>query len=161
MRFAPFDQPGHHPMLAMGNEKSRFSFWDLQRLEESDYIPRKHNRHAVVAATAAGRKRGRGSRANVPSVSGRSSTVLSSDARNHSETPDGSSITFAPRIVYTPNDDVSDAFRPIKPHQTVTCQKYNFSTRQMAWSNCGRWCIGVGDFAVMCILKRWDQQDVK
>lgn len=34
MRFGIFDKPGHHPMLAMGNELSEYSFWDLQRLEE-------------------------------------------------------------------------------------------------------------------------------
>ncbi|KAI9663031.1 MAG: hypothetical protein M1821_008079 [Bathelium mastoideum] len=34
MRFGLFHQPHKHPVLAIGNEKSRFLFWDLQRLEE-------------------------------------------------------------------------------------------------------------------------------
>jgi polycomb protein EED len=34
MRFGLFDQPGFRPILAMGNELSKYSFWDLQRIEE-------------------------------------------------------------------------------------------------------------------------------
>jgi len=34
MRFGLFKEPGYRPMLVMGNTKARFSFWDLQRLEE-------------------------------------------------------------------------------------------------------------------------------
>lgn len=52
--------------------------------------------------------------------------------------------------------DISDPFRPIPPHHVTTVPKYNFATRQMAWSNDGKWCVAVGDFAVMCVFKRWD-----
>jgi len=34
LRFGLLHQPGMRPILAMGNEKSRFHFWDLQKLEE-------------------------------------------------------------------------------------------------------------------------------
>lgn len=34
MRFSLFDMPGHRPILAMANMKARYSFWDLQSLEE-------------------------------------------------------------------------------------------------------------------------------
>lgn len=58
MRFGFFNQPGHRPILVMGNQRSRFSFWDLHRFEEGidgieDGTPR---------PTGSKRGRGRGSK---------------------------------------------------------------------------------------------------
>ncbi|KAJ9625127.1 hypothetical protein H2203_005082 [Taxawa tesnikishii (nom. ined.)] len=35
IRFSLFDAPGHRPILAMGNLRTRMFFWDLQSLEEA------------------------------------------------------------------------------------------------------------------------------
>lgn len=59
MRFSLFDRPGFHPMLVMGNQKSRFSFWDLQRLEEGLDV--------IDENAPKGKKKGKG-RARISSV---------------------------------------------------------------------------------------------
>ncbi|MCJ1251397.1 hypothetical protein MMC30_008630 [Trapelia coarctata] len=38
MRFSLFAPPGRHPILCIGNEKSKVFFWDLQALEEWDGV---------------------------------------------------------------------------------------------------------------------------
>lgn len=43
------------PLLAMGNDKSRFCFWDLQKLEEGYEAGEEERRRTI--ATGAGRKR--------------------------------------------------------------------------------------------------------
>ncbi|RMZ09545.1 hypothetical protein D0864_01498 [Hortaea werneckii] len=54
LRFGLLHQPSMRPVLAMGNDKSRFCFWDLQKLEEGYEAGEEEMRTAV----AAGRKRG-------------------------------------------------------------------------------------------------------
>lgn len=58
MRFGFFDQPGHHPILVAGNTNSRYSFWDLQRLEEGVDIG-SFSEEAPPASKAKGKGRAR------------------------------------------------------------------------------------------------------
>ncbi|KAI6831824.1 WD40 repeat-like protein [Hortaea werneckii] len=61
LRFGLLHQPDMRPVLAMGNDKSRFCFWDLQKLEEGYEAGEEEARRRTVATGAAGRKRsGRG-----------------------------------------------------------------------------------------------------
>ena len=41
LRFGLFHQPNMRPILAMGNEMSKFYFWDLQKCEEGEDIAKK------------------------------------------------------------------------------------------------------------------------
>jgi len=55
MRFSLFSQPGHHPILAMGNELSKYSFWDLRRLQDG-YTPQEE-RGTVIKTSKKKRSR--------------------------------------------------------------------------------------------------------
>ncbi|KAI6906021.1 hypothetical protein KC318_g7210 [Hortaea werneckii] len=59
LRFGLLHQPEMRPVLAMGNDKSRFCFWDLQKLEEGYEAGEEERRRTM--GMGAGRKRsGRG-----------------------------------------------------------------------------------------------------
>jgi len=104
MRFGLFHQPDQRPILAAGNEKSRFSFWDLQSLEEE----------------------------RVP-VAGKGKAKLVGRENAH------------------PADD---PFKLLSPMREFTVPKISFATRQIAWSNCGEWCVAVGDWAMICLFQK-------
>ncbi|KAK3061546.1 hypothetical protein LTS18_005956 [Coniosporium uncinatum] len=104
MRFGLFHQPEKRPILVAGNEKSKFSFWDLRTLEEE---------HVPVVGKGKARLAGR------------------QDAH--------------------PTDD---PFKPLPPMREYTVPKVSFVTRQVAWSNCGEWCVAVGDWAMVCLFQR-------
>lgn len=128
----------------MGNEKSKFSFWDLQRLEEgADVID-----ESAPRGKKRGRGRGRGNMMLGKYLSPMNSEDLTVAGSERSASSEGT--------IPDPRYDISDPFRPIPPHQTITVPRYEFSARQVAWSNCGKWCVAVGDYVVMCLFKRWD-----
>jgi polycomb protein EED len=41
LRFGLFHEPGKRPILAMGNERSKIYFWDLQKCEEGEDVVKK------------------------------------------------------------------------------------------------------------------------
>ena len=173
LRFSLFEN-----MLAMGNTKSKLSFWDLAKIETGPQLE-------DVVRTRRGTRGGRGrvsGLGRVTSSLGKAaqrqkqdeemedvdvdesesmSVSIASRSQVDSATPgpastsansvadDGSPLTTDPRF------DTSDPFRPIPPHHTVTVPKYNFTIRQCAWSNDGKWMIGVGEVGLLCLLKRW------
>ncbi|KAK4499130.1 hypothetical protein PRZ48_009642 [Zasmidium cellare] len=73
-RFGLFHSPGMRPILAMGNEQSAYSFWDLQRLDEG-IDPKERPK---VKKTAASRAKGKGSKESSPAI--RPNGLLSSDS---------------------------------------------------------------------------------
>lgn len=79
MRFGLYDRPHHRPMLVMGNIKARFSFWDLQKLEEG---------YDAEELTAKGKKRKKG-------VLGLAAANLSRAASNASNTSSGEFATHS------------------------------------------------------------------
>lgn len=138
MRFSLFAGPNHHPILAMGNERSKFSFWDLQALEDG--------------------------------LDDESDNDMSSDSDGVEKTPSGhgktngighqqkSKAKSQRQKLNESRFDVSDPFRPIAPHYTITVPRYNFAVRQFAWSNCGSWCVAGGQLGIMCIFRRWAEE---
>ncbi|TKX23550.1 WD domain-containing protein 14 [Elsinoe australis] len=231
MRFSLFDRPDYHPILVMGNEKSRFSFWDLYALEAGSEVsttepsgPRKYKkkrggyrprrnllqRDTSVSTTKESETPGPGNDSEgddyetaaednddepseneseqtpaldseyAASAAGRTSAARSesrdvsmtraNDESRASTTP-GPSASLRASTKPSPKKkpkgkstqqkaresrfDISDPFRPIQPHFTLTVPKYNFTVRQVAWSNCGKWCVATGEVGIMCVFRRW------
>lgn len=165
MRFSLFDAAGQRPILVMGNTKSRFSFWDLQALEEDhvvgDYKPATSGRGRPRKKNLAFDSRRSVSRLSVESPGGSSlaSPALTTtslgipDVLSPGPGPDDASQSQA-HMSTDPRYDISDPMRPLLPHHTLTVPKYNFTTRQIAWSNCGKWCVAVGEIGIMCLFHR-------
>ncbi|KAF1987660.1 WD40 repeat-like protein [Aulographum hederae CBS 113979] len=52
-------------------------------------------------------------------------------------------------------DMIDDPFQLIPAQKTISAsKKVDFAGRQMAWSNDGEWCVGVGDFGMVCVFSR-------
>ncbi|GAB7351940.1 hypothetical protein MBLNU459_g2476t1 [Dothideomycetes sp. NU459] len=148
MRFGLFDQVGRHPMLVMGNVNSRFSFWDLQRVEEG------FDMREDSTATR-GKKRGRLNARGGNSFSGLNLGREHSSVSNASSAQGTSAST--PSVAPAEHSSIlSDPYRAIKAHKMITVPKMSFACRQVAWSNCGKWCVAVGENAMVVIFKRWD-----
>lgn len=60
--------------------------------------------------------------------------------------------------------DIGDAYAAIEAHKIISLPKQQHWSqqqerpgyRQIAWSNCGKWCVATGDSAMVNIFKRWD-----
>lgn len=81
MRFSMFSQPGFHNVLAMGNELNKYSFWDLDRLEEGQGA---RDEGTPAVAGAAKRKRGVAQKVIAGNAFGRESS-LGSNASSSSK----------------------------------------------------------------------------
>lgn len=128
MRFGLFTQPFKHPILAMGNSKSRIFFWDLQNLETGS-----GSASATVDVST--------------KIKGKARAVIRDSSVASSGT--GSSSTDG-------KSRYPNAFTSIKPHKSVTVPSVTFTERQAAWSVGGEWCVVVGDHGMICIFRRWD-----
>ncbi|USW54257.1 Putative polycomb protein EED [Septoria linicola] len=155
-RFGLLHADGMRPILCMGDQETRFSFWDLQRFEEGiDPLDRPSNKP---------RKKG-GRKKKGPNVLGelrRSESIASGSSPN--QTPDASSTiassTTGPEgREYT----LSDRFTPLAPHYSVTAntdltringKERHFATSQIAWSPDGTWMVTVGDMGMICMFHR-------
>lgn len=154
MRFSLFNAPGHRPILAMGNELSKYSFWDLRRLQTghdpSEEIPERKSRK---------KKRGHHHQLNSEgSLAGLGTTLgrEGSSASNTSSTRAShlSEVSSAPsELKY----DIADPYKPIAAHHSILIPgRINFACRQVAWSNCGKWCVAVGDYGMLVLFDRWE-----
>ncbi|TKA75026.1 hypothetical protein B0A55_04792 [Friedmanniomyces simplex] len=158
LRFGLLHQPSMRPVLAMGNEESRFLFWDLQKLEEG-YDP---DEEKVVKQPR--RRKGKGVAASAQVNEGnldrlgelrRGESVAGSDAGAGTTDPSSTSVSVPPERKY----DLGDPFMPLKAHHSVVAStslspKKHFAMAQIAWSPDGRWMVGVGDYGMMCIFHR-------
>ncbi|EMC93292.1 hypothetical protein BAUCODRAFT_568121 [Baudoinia panamericana UAMH 10762] len=131
-RFGLLHRKGMRPMLAMGNEASKYLFWDLQKLEEGWDPDEDKNK----AKKPRGRKK------------------MGANAVNATD-PSSTSISAPPERKY----DLSDPFVPLKAHHSVIAAtalsaRRHFGTMQVAWSPDGKWMVGVGDFGMMCVFHR-------
>lgn len=140
MRFGLFHQPHKHPILAMGNEKSKLFFWDLQRLEEGGAADGK-DEPAFKLPRRKGRGDALGETREQSIVSNASSGAVSS-----------SNSSAPPEKKFT----VRDPFALVAAHKAVTVPKIGFAVRQIAWSNGGEWCVAVGDCGMICLFRRWE-----
>lgn len=174
-RFGLLHEPGMRPIVSMGNQESKFFFWDLQKLEEGwDPAEEKKTRgkgkpgrkpKGSVSSENLDRLNDLRRAESVPSSEGTGATRESSPCSgNHhlihlltrkAAVPSSTSISATPDRKYT----LSDPFTPIKPHSTVIpktglSSKRHFATSQMSWSPDGTWLVAVGDNGIMCIFHR-------
>lgn len=179
MRFGFFDIPGHHPILVTGNTNSRYSFWDLQRLEEGFENNGNNSFNEDAPILPKGKGRGRGRPANsrsgtaisaLPDLTREQSLVsntssgkpgnVSSDHQHHQANPvttaRGTSISTPSNVPAERKFNIGDPYMAIKAHKSITVPKMSFTCRQIAWSNCGKWCVAVGEMSMVVIFKRWD-----
>ncbi|KAK4628967.1 Polycomb protein esc [Fulvia fulva] len=152
-RFGFLHAPVMRPILAMGDQKSKFCFWDLQRLDEG-----LDPKYAAKLKKSRGRK--------TKTVSATNNLQRLGDIRRSesvaevtpSTTPDASSTVTAEREYA-----LADPYLLIKPHHTeesktelskVEGTLRHFATSQIAWSPDGTWMIAVGDLGMITIFHR-------
>ncbi|KAK3678276.1 hypothetical protein LTR78_001571 [Recurvomyces mirabilis] len=154
LRFGLLQQPDMRPILAMGNEQSKFLFWDLQKLEEG-YDPSEEKMK---------KSRGRKSRGGAANAVNQTNLSRMGELRKNSGpgsdimgvTPEASStsVSVPPERKY----DLGDSFMPLKAHRSIVANTdvvgNHFATAQIAWSPDGAWMIGVGDHGMMCMFHR-------
>ncbi|KAJ9635815.1 hypothetical protein H2199_008167 [Coniosporium tulheliwenetii] len=132
MRFGLFHAPEKHPILVMGNERSKLFFWDLQALEEgfeaSD--PQQHGRggEGVLREESI-----------ASNVSGVSSNVGSVGVSSATSTGSGGERKW----------NIGDPFRGIVAHKSITVGKVTFATRALGWSGGGECSREVSSWTVM------------
>lgn len=172
-RFGLLHTPAMRPILCMGNQESKYFFWDLQKLEEGWDIgeekPKKRRRKPKSGVSSENLSRLDDLRGGVKVESfassdgaggatrewAMSSSIPSAMLMCVSAMPSSTSNSGAPERKYA----LSDPFLPLKPHHTITpktnlSSRQHFATSQMAWSPDGTWLVGVGDFGMMCIFHR-------
>ncbi|KAI9839265.1 MAG: hypothetical protein M1819_003259 [Sarea resinae] len=133
MRFGLLNQPGLHPILAMGNTNSRIYMWDLQRLE----VWSKNGGVPWAAPLRRSRKQ-QGPQREESFTSNTSSGVITNSN-------DG------PNTSHNKKYNISDPFGEIEPHTSATVPRVSFATRQIAWSVGGEWMVAVGDNGMIAI----------
>ncbi|KAF2180561.1 WD40 repeat-like protein [Zopfia rhizophila CBS 207.26] len=179
IRFGLFHEPGKHPILVAGNEKSRLFFWDLQRLEEAGAIedsafkrPERKAKKDNVASITSGisnlplglpSRMREGSAVSNASSAAQSSSSMPVSTTASVATGTGSNTTSAPSKSKTAKekDDrttgIGDSFHSIIAHKTVMVPKITFTVRQLSWSRGGEWCVAVGDHGMIAIFTRWEE----
>ncbi|GAB7339652.1 hypothetical protein MBLNU457_6238t1 [Dothideomycetes sp. NU457] len=168
-RFGLFDGLSGHPMLVMGNSKSKYCFWDLQKLEQGPDAQDLPTAKRGSSKRRGGGYAGRGAKMGMSALARDAQAQAQADERSASasagadnDSNSAAAMTPVPtgpmrtgNAILDAKFDPSDPFRPIPPHHTVTVPKYNFLTRQCAWSNDGRWLVGTGQMGLIVIMKRW------
>ncbi|SMQ50974.1 unnamed protein product [Zymoseptoria tritici ST99CH_3D7] len=152
-RFGLLHAEGRRPMLAMGNQSSVYSFWDLQKLHEGIDRTEKRGRKKGVAtaASAAGKAKA--------SASIRSESIAESTPDLETTSLPSNPSSDAPPIPSARDTShLSDPFKPIDPHHRISIKTKlitkHFATSQIAWSPDGKWMVGVGDEGFMCLFHR-------
>lgn len=173
MRFSLFSRPDLHPILAMGNEVSKYSFWDLRRLQDG-YAPTEER----GTLTRVGRKKRSRNGAGESVFGSFASTKLGREGSTTSNASSGESIPCISSFSSIFTDpflaiarashmsdtstantdlkfDVADPYKPLIAHRTIEIPgRLSFACRQVAWSNCGKWCVAVGDYGMTVVFKR-------
>ncbi|KAK5138212.1 hypothetical protein LTR08_004908 [Meristemomyces frigidus] len=154
LRFSLLHTAGMRPILAMGNEKSKFHFWDLQKLEEG-----------YDASEVQRTRKSRGGRKPKKGVAtaavNKSNLDRFGELRREQSGPSDATCPSSTSVSATPERkfDLSDPFMSLKPHHQVVANttlspNQHFATRQIAWSPNGTWMVAVGDNGMMCIFNR-------
>jgi polycomb protein EED len=184
LRFGLLHQPDLRPILAMGDDKSRFMFWDLEKLEEGWSPEEERALNVKKTGRKPGKAKGKGkARADDSSETASSVTTINrlgelrrgtpaEGTRTYSfpRPPSASSLTHffaadpsaATSTSFPPERkfDLGDPFMPLKPHRTIHCNDMtlsktkHFATTQIAWSPDGCWMVAVGDSGMMCMFHR-------
>jgi polycomb protein EED len=144
IRFSIFHEPGRHPILTAGNERSKAFFWDLQRLEE-----------AGTCDEAQGNKANLGLPRHVRegSVSSNASSAVSTGSGPTKNKRKKTKEKEQPK-----NRGIADPFLSIKAHKIIEIPKYTaFPFRHFSWSRDGQWCVGAGDNGLINVFHRWEK----
>ncbi|KAI6823508.1 WD40 repeat-like protein [Hortaea werneckii] len=160
LRFGLLHQPQMRPVLAMGNDKSRFCFWDLQKLEEG-YEAGGKEEEEMRTAVAAGRKKGVAQPVNkmnldrLSELRRQQGVEIGAEGSSSGAEPSGTSVSVAPEWKY----QLGHSFEPLAPHHQVTANtalspSNHFATTQIDWSPDGCWMVAVGDHGMVCIFHR-------
>ncbi|OJD38842.1 wd40 repeat-like protein [Diplodia corticola] len=163
-RFGLFHMPHKHPILVMGNEKSRFMWWDLQRLEEgSDDIVKTEMTFRVPNKRKRTERDGSGvgaGRSNLisreESIASNASSGIASTGTGSSSVQSGNSNSADKKAAVKKLWSISDPFAPVPPHKSIVIPKMTFCSRQIAWSVGGEWAVAVGDHGMVCVFRRWE-----
>ena len=143
MRFGLFHQPFKRPVLVIGNEKSRFSWWDLQRLEEGLDTASEDGGGGSLRVPFQGRKdKSALGMAREQSVASEASSGVGSS----------NSGSAAPERKFA----INDPFTSVEAHKKITVPKVAFATRQIDWSPGGEWAVAVGDHGMVVMFRRWE-----
>ena len=159
MRFSLFAAAGARPILAVGNDRSKVYFWDLQSLEEweGEDPAAVAEEGAVVAAVkpmagvgTRGRGRVGGRKGVARAVTKREESIASSSVTGSASAAGGGkkASTAAQKFA------VDDPFRALRHHEKCTVPKVTFAVRQIAWSVGGEWMVAVGDQGMVALFKR-------
>ncbi|GME52513.1 hypothetical protein GTA08_BOTSDO08672 [Neofusicoccum parvum] len=167
-RFSLFHMPNKHPILVIGNEKSKFMWWDLQRLEEATDGDSKTTTPGADSVFRVPNKRKRAER-DVPGLGmgrgmlmQREESIASNASSGIVSTATGSSAQSSnsnggpTRKTNKKSWAVSDPFAPVPSHKNIIIPKMTFCTRRIAWSVGGEWAVAVGDYGMVCLFRRWD-----
>jgi polycomb protein EED len=156
--------PHLHPVLAIGNTRTKVFFWDLMGLEIGH-----DNSLTMTSSLSEGRnpqlkpadfksKKTKGVKSSLSS----SSTPATST--NTTPFPHNPSVALALDI---PDPSfrlakycINDPFTPLPAHHRHTPNvNYHLLARQAAWSPCGRWCVVAGESgskdAMAAVYDRW------
>lgn len=144
-------------MLAIGNQKGRILFWDLQKLEEgivgSDDVFSESNRSHK-------KKKKKKSTSAVEAVrQQRDESLLSSSRAGSGSVVPADSEVGGEDLGKNRNTSartVGGPFEEQPPHKIVNHPSPKFVGLQTGWSTCGEWCIVVGGFGEMAILRTDD-----
>ena len=183
VRFSLFTAPQARPILAIGNEKSKIFFWDLQSLEHwgAQELDAEGNRLPDSGSGGGGESvrrrggRGRGGRgrrggfrrgvARVTDTNDREGSIAFSAAAAAAAVigHGGPGPTFG-----TTEDGSFDPvasrlvlknrtdhpFRALPHHKFSVVPKVTFASRQVAWSVGGEWMVVVGDQGMIALFAR-------
>lgn len=168
LRFGLYHAPDHRPILCMGNQLSRFSFWDLQRLESDTFVS--GTGHKKLHKGVAARKKKSAQSTDRLSVIASEASFSRSSSIQHGECTDNlpRTASLIVDVARTPSPSIADdsekrsvlqdPMRLVEPHQTIVANSEvfpkHFATYTIAWSADGRWAVGVGDFGSMVMLYR-------
>ncbi|KAK3074237.1 hypothetical protein LTR53_003460 [Teratosphaeriaceae sp. CCFEE 6253] len=159
LRFGLLHARGMRPVLAMGNEMTKFHFWDLQKLEEGYGA---EERRGKVKKVRGRQPKGEAAANAVNELNIhrlgelRRGGSAASDTGVGTPDPSSTSISVPPERKY----DLGDPMTPLKAHHTAVIgktalsERKHFAMAQIAWSPDGTWMVGVGDYGMMCIFHR-------
>lgn len=153
MRFSLLHVDSAPPLLAVGNEKGRAMFWDLQAIENGTKASRKRRRSVddeVTEAEGSPRKKVKGRKEAVASQkkgtkSGTDAPVQASTAGEEGSGEGKKSIGGAFKGI------PAHYSRPLPMHVQNRDWEVVYGT---AWSPCGEWCIAAATYGRMYIFRR-------
>ncbi|KAM0718699.1 hypothetical protein Q7P37_005770 [Cladosporium fusiforme] len=162
LRFGLLHSPNMRPILVMGNEMSKFLFWDLQKCEEGEEVVTKKGKGGRKKAgvkngvSAEGLDRLGGLKRDVSVASDGASAFNSANSASNSTSAAQDASVGATNM----RSATDDPMRPLQPQHSrvpptnLPNKNSYFATSQLSWSPDGKWLVGVGDQGMMVMFHR-------